>query len=146
MRLRVERAIPAGSPARVLLAVGIPRHLKVYLSGVRSSGPLPGAAVSSAARPEILSMAAEDMLVMQWQNISWAPAQGKAQKPALQLSVCARRRTTQAGSGTRVSNICWDSLAHRRKPPFGREKYYLANCPAQDGLRNLPPSSSSMDL
>jgi len=54
-------------------AVGIPRHLKVYPVGVQLIWP-----VATRGRPrrrhipDILSMAAEDMLAhAKWQNISW---------------------------------------------------------------------------
>src|SRR5713101_8221653 len=63
-----------GLTARKLAwAVGIPRHLKVYPVGVQLIWPI--AARGRPRRrhiPDILSMAAEDMLAhAKWQNVSW---------------------------------------------------------------------------
>ena len=63
-----------GLTARSLAwAVGIPRHLKVYPVGVRLIWPIAGRGRPRQRHvPNILSMAAEDMLAdARWQNISW---------------------------------------------------------------------------
>src|ERR671935_235200 len=63
-----------GLTARKLVwAVGIPRHLKVYPASVRMIWPVAGRGRPRKRHvPDILSMAAEDMLAAaRWQNISW---------------------------------------------------------------------------
>src|SRR5712675_2936564 len=63
-----------GLTARKLAwAVGIPRHLKVYPVGVQMIWPVAGRGRPRQRHvPDILSMAAEDMLAdARWQNISW---------------------------------------------------------------------------
>jgi SRSO17 transposase len=54
-------------------AVGIPRHLKVHPADVRMIWPVAGRGRPRKRHvPDILSMAAEDMLAdATWQNISW---------------------------------------------------------------------------
>jgi SRSO17 transposase len=70
-----------GLTARKLgCAVGIPRHLKVYPAGVQMIYPVAGRGRPRKLHvPDILSMAAEDMLAdASWQNISWrAGTKGK---------------------------------------------------------------------
>src|SRR5215813_14088859 len=63
-----------GLTARKLAwAVGIPRHLKVYPADVQMIWPVAGRGRPRKRHgPDILSMAAEDMLAdATWQNISW---------------------------------------------------------------------------
>jgi len=63
-----------GLTARKLAwAVGIPRHLKVYAAGVQMTWPVAGRGRPRKRHvPDILSMAAEDMLAdARCQNISW---------------------------------------------------------------------------
>ena len=98
-----------GLTARKLVwAVGIPRHLKVYPLGVQMIWP-----VAKRGRPRqrhvpnILSIPAEDMLAdAKWQTVSWrAGTKGKL-KAALPPSACGSPTDHRSGSGTRVSNIC----------------------------------------
>src|SRR4029077_5214499 len=64
-----------GLTARKLAwAVGIPRHLKVYPVGVQLIWPVTKVRGRSRKRhvPDILSIAAEDMLVSaKWKTVSW---------------------------------------------------------------------------
>ncbi len=63
-----------GLTARKLVwAVGIPRHLKVYPADVQMIWPVAGRGRPRQRHvPDVLSMAAEDMLAAAtWQNISW---------------------------------------------------------------------------
>ena len=85
-----------GLTARSLAwAVGIPRHLKVYPVGVRLIWPIAGRGRPRQRHvPNILSMAAEDMLADAGGRTSaGAPARRESSKPALQLCVCARKPT-----------------------------------------------------
>src|ERR1035441_7587496 len=122
-------------------AVGIPRHLKVYPVGVKLIWP-------KAARgrprqrhiPDILSMAAEDMLAdIKWQTISWRTGT----KGKLKARFAAVRVRTADGPPQRIrdmgqqhmpSDEAWLIGENRMS---GEKKYYLANLPAGTDLRSL---------
>jgi SRSO17 transposase len=131
-----------GLTARKLTwAVGIPRHLKVYPVGVKLIWP-------KAARgrprqrhiPDILSMAAEDMLAdIKWQTISWRTGT----KGKLKARFAAVRVRTADGPPQRIrdkgqqhlpGDEAWLIGEHRTS---GEKKYYLANLPARTDLRTL---------
>ncbi|MFI5091470.1 MAG: IS701 family transposase [Terriglobales bacterium] len=131
-----------GLTARKLAwAVGIPRHLKVYPIGVKLIWP-------KAARgrprkrhiPDILSMAAEDMLAdAKWQTVSWR----NGTKGPLKARFAAVRIRTADGSPQRIrdkgqqhlpGDQAWLIGEHRAS---GERKYYLANLPAATDLRTL---------
>ena len=131
-----------GLTARKLAwAVGIPRHLKVYHIGVKLIWP-------KAARgrprkrhiPDILSMAAEDMLAdAKWQTVSWR----NGTKGPLKARFAAVRIRTADGSPQRIrdkgqqhlpGDQAWLIGEHRAS---GERKYYLANLPAATDLRTL---------
>jgi SRSO17 transposase len=81
-----------GLTARELAwAVGIPRHLKVYPADVRMIWPVAGRGRPRKRHvPDILSMAAEDMLAdATWQNISWRTGTKESSRLVLPPSVCA---------------------------------------------------------
>ena len=116
-----------GLTARSLAwAVGIPRHLKVYPVGVRLIWPIAGRPRQRHV-PNILSMAAEDMLAdARWQNISWRTGtKGKAQSPLCGCACAHGRRTTAADQGQgSATSAGGRGLAHRRmrgKVPEGNE-------------------------
>src|SRR5260370_14160710 len=131
-----------GLTARKLAwAVGIPRHLKVYPAGVQMIWPVAGRGRPRKRHvPDILSMAAEDMLAdARWQNISWrAGTKGK-----LKARFAALRVRTAHGPPQRIrdkgqqhlpGDEAWLIGEHR---PSGEKKYYLANLPAKTGLLTL---------
>ena len=131
-----------GLTARSLAwAVGIPRHLKVYPVGVRLIWPIAGRGRPRQRHvPNILSMAAEDMLAdARWQNISWRTGT----KGKLKARFAAVRVRTADGPPQRIrdkgqqhlpGDEAWLIGEHR---PSGEKKYYLANLPAKTGLRML---------
>src|SRR5450759_2341230 len=122
-------------------AVGIPRHLKVYPVGVQLIWPK---AVRGRPRkrhiPDILSMAAEDMLAdIKWQTISWRTGT----KGKLKARFAAVRVRTADGPPQRIrdkgqqhlpGDEAWLIGEHRTS---GEKKYYLANLPARTDLRTL---------
>jgi SRSO17 transposase len=131
-----------GLTARKLTwAAGIPRHLKVYPVGVKLIWP-------KAARgrprqrhiPDILSMAAEDMLAnIKWQTISWRTGT----KGKLKARFAAVRVRTADGPPQRIRDMgqqhmpgdeAWLIGEWRMS---GEKKYYLANLPAGTDLRSL---------
>src|SRR5450830_785084 len=131
-----------GLTARSLAwAVGIPRHLKVYPVGVKLIWP-------KAARggprkrhiPDILSMAAEDMLAdAKWQTVSWR----NGTKGRLKARFAAVRIRTADGPPQRIrdkgqqhlpGDEAWLIGEHRSS---GEKKYYLASLSAKTDLRTL---------
>ncbi len=122
-------------------AVGIPRHLKVYPVNVRLIWP-----VAKRGRPrrrhvpDILSMAAEDMLAdAKWQTVSWRTGT----KGKLKARFAAVRVRTADGPPQRIrdkgqqhlpGDEAWLIGEHRAS---GEKKYYLANLPAATNLRSL---------
>ena len=131
-----------GLTARKLAwAVGIPRHLKVYPVSVQLIWP-------TAARgrprkrhiPDILSMAAEDMLTnARWQNISWrtgTKGKLKARFAAVRVRIAdgPPQRIRDKGQQHLLGDEAWLVGEHRMS---GEKKYYLANLPAGASLRNL---------
>src|SRR5262245_34390380 len=79
-------------------AVGIPRHLKVYPADVQMIWPVAGRGRPRQRHvPNILSMAAEDMLAdARWQNISWRTGtKGKVKARFAAARVGIAERTPQ---------------------------------------------------
>ena len=131
-----------GLTARKLAwAVGIPRHLKVYPADVRMIWP-----VARRGRPrkrhvpDILSMAAEDMLAdARWQNISWrtgTKGKLKARFAAVRVRIAdgPPQRIRDKGQQHLPGEEAWLIGEHRMS---GEKKYYLANLPAKTDLRTL---------
>jgi len=125
----------------LLWAVGIPRHLKVYPIDVRLIWPI---AVRGRPRrrhvPDILSMAAEDMLAdARWQNISWRTGT----KGKLKARFAAVRVRTADGPPQRIGDKGQQHLPGDEawligeQRTSGEKKYYLANLPAETNLRTL---------
>ena len=131
-----------GLTARKLVwAVGIPRHLKVYPLGVQMIWP-----VAKRGRPRqrhvpnILSIPAEDMLAdAKWQTVSWrAGTKGKlkARFAAVRVRVAdgPPQRIRDKGQQHLPGDEVWLVGEHRLS---GERKYYLANLPAATDLRTL---------
>ena len=131
-----------GLTARKLVwAVGIPRHLKVYPADVQMIWP---AAKRGRPRkrhvPDILSMAAEEMLAdATWQNISWrtgTKGKLKAHFAAVRVRVAdgPPQQIGDKGHQHLPGEEAWLIGEHRMS---GEKKYYLANRPAKTDLRSL---------
>jgi SRSO17 transposase len=115
-------------------AVGIQRHLKVYPADVRMIRPVAG-----RGRPEVLPRAAEAMLATaQWQIIGWrtgTKGKLKARFAAVRVRVAdGPRRIGDKGRLHLPGDEAWLIGEHRMS---GEKKYYLANLPADAGLRTL---------
>jgi SRSO17 transposase len=132
-----------GLTARKLAwAVGIPRHLKVYPADVQMIWPVTGGRGRPRKRhvPDILSMAAEDMLAeATWRNISWrtgTKGKLKARFAAVRVRVAdgAPQRIWDKGQQHLPGEEAWLIGEHRMS---GEKKYYLANLPAQTDLLTL---------
>jgi SRSO17 transposase len=132
-----------GLTARKLAwAVGIPRHLKVYPVGVQLIWPVTKVRGRPRKRhvPDILSIAAEDMLVSaKWKTVSWR----SGTKGQLKARFAAVRVRTADGPPQRIwdkgqqhlpGDEAWLIGEHRAS---GEKKYYLANLPAEMDLRGL---------
>src|SRR3974390_2571358 len=131
-----------GLTARKLVwAVGIPRHLKVYPLGVQMIWP-----VAKRGRPRqrhvpnILSIPAEDMLAdAKWQTVSWrtgTKGKLKARFAAVRVRVAdgPPQRIRDKGQQHLPGDEAWLVGEHR---PSGEKKYYRANLPAATDLRAL---------
>jgi SRSO17 transposase len=131
-----------GLTARKLAwAVGIPRHLKVYPVSVQLIWPI--AARGRPRRrhiPDILSMAAEDMLAnAKWQNIRWrtgTKGKLKARFAAVRVRIAdgPPQRIRDKGQQHLPGDEAWLIGEHRMS---GEKKYHLANLPAETDLRTL---------
>jgi SRSO17 transposase len=131
-----------GLTARKLAwAVGIPRHLKVYPADVQMIWPVAGRGRPRQRHvPDVLSMAAEDMLAdATWQNISWrtgTKGKLKARFAAVRVRVAdgPPQRIRDKGQQHLPGDEAWLIGEHRMS---GEKKYYLANLPARTDLCTL---------
>jgi SRSO17 transposase len=131
-----------GLTARKLVwAVGIPRHLKVYPAGVQMIWPVAGRGRPRKRHvPDILSIAAEDMLAdATWQNISWrtgTKGKLKARFAAVRVRIAdgLPQRIRDKGQQHLPGEEAWLIGEHRMS---GEKKYYLANLPAKTDLPTL---------
>ncbi len=131
-----------GLTARKLAwAVGIPRHLKVYPADVQMIWPIAGRGRPRKRYiPDILSMAAEDMLAnAKWRAISWrtgTKGKLKARFAAVRVRVAdgPPQRIRDKGQQHLPGDEAWLIGEHRIS---GEKKYYLANLPAKMDLRTL---------
>ena len=131
-----------GLTARKLAwAVGIPRHLKVYPVGVQLIWPIAARGRPRKRHiPDILSMAAEDMLAnAKWQNVSWrtgTKGKLKARFAAVRVRIAdgPPQRIRDKGQQHLPGDEAWLIGEHRMS---GEKKYYLANLPAAMDLRTL---------
>jgi SRSO17 transposase len=131
-----------GLTARKLVwAVGIPRHLKVYPADVQMIWP-----VAKRGRPrqrhvpDILSIPAEEMLTKaKWHTISWrtgTKGKLKARFAAVRVRVAdgPPQRIRDKGQQHLPGDQAWLIGEHRIS---GEKKYYLANLSAKTDLRTL---------
>jgi SRSO17 transposase len=131
-----------GLTARKLAwAVGIPRHLKVYPVGVQLIWPIAARGRPRKRHiPDILSMAAEDMLAhAKWQNVSWrtgTKGKLKARFAAVRVRIAdgPPQRIRDKGQQHLPGDEAW-LIGEQRMS--GEKKYYLANLPAAMDLRTL---------
>jgi SRSO17 transposase len=131
-----------GLTARKLAwAVGIPRHLKVYPVSVQLIWPVAGRGRPRRRYiPDILSMAAEDMLAhAKWQNISWRTGtkgklKGRFAAVRVKIADGPPQRIRDKGQQHLPGDEAWLIGEHRMS---GEKKYYLANLPAETDLRTL---------
>jgi SRSO17 transposase len=131
-----------GLTARKLAwAVGIPRHLKVYPADVRMIWPVANRGrPRKRSIPDILSMAAEDKLAnAKWRTITWrtgTKGKLKARFAAVRVRVAdgPPQRIRDKGQQHLPGDEAWLIGEHRMS---GEKKYYLANLPAETGLRTL---------
>jgi len=126
---------------KLIWAVGIPRHLKVYPVDVRMIWP-----VAQRGRPRkrhipnVLSRPAEDMLAAaRWQAISWrtgTKGKLKARFAAVRVRVAdgPPQRIRDKGQQHLPGEEAWLVGEHRMS---GEKKYYVANLPAKTDLRTL---------
>jgi SRSO17 transposase len=130
-----------GLTARKLAwAVGIPRHLKVYPVGVQLIWPIAARGRPRKRHiPDILSMAAEDMLAnAKWQNVSWRTGT----KGKLKARFAAVRVRIADGPPQRIRDKAAASsrgrgLAHRRTQNVRREEILPRQPTRRDGPANL---------
>jgi SRSO17 transposase len=131
-----------GLTARKLVwAVGIPRHLKVYPADVQMIWP-----VAKRGRPrqrhvpDILSIPAEEMLTKaKWHTISWrigTKGKLKARFAAVRVRVAdgPPQRIRDKGQQHLPGDEAWLIGEHRMS---GEKKYYLANLSPKTDLRTL---------
>ena len=131
-----------GLTARKLVwAVGIPRHLKVYPVDVQMIWP-----VAKRGRPrqrhvpDILSIPAEEMLTKaKWHTISWrigTKGKLKARFAAVRVRVAdgPPQRIRDKGQQHLPGDEAWLIGEHRMS---GEKKYYLANLSPKTDLRTL---------
>jgi SRSO17 transposase len=122
-------------------AVGIPRHLKVYPVDVQMIWPVAARGrPRQRSVPDVLSMAAEDMLAKaKWQNISWRTGTRgklKARFAAVRVRVAdgPPQRIRDKGHQHLPGEEAWLVGEHRLS---GEKKYYLTNLPAKTDLHTL---------
>jgi SRSO17 transposase len=126
-----------GLTARKLAwALGIPRHLKVYPADVQMIWPVANKRGRPRRRhvPNILSMAAEDMLAdAKWPKVSWrigTKGKLKARFAAVRVRIAdgPKQRIRDQGQQHLPGDEAWLVGEHRMS---GEKKYYLANLPAE---------------
>ena len=131
-----------GLTARKLVwAVGIPRHLKVYPVDVQLIWPI---AARGRRRqrpiPDVLSIPAEKILAdAKWRTISWrtgTKGKLKARFAAVRVRIAdgPPQRIRDKGQQHLPGEEAWLVGEHRMS---GEKKYYLANLPAGTNLRTL---------
>ena len=132
-----------GLTARKLAwAVGIPRHLKVYPTGVQLIWPITKVRGRPRRRhvPDILSIPAEDMLAgAKWRTVSWrsgTKGRLKARFAAVRVRIAdgPPQRIWNKGQQHLPGDEAWLIGEHRVS---GEKKYYLANLSAGMDLRSL---------
>jgi SRSO17 transposase len=122
-------------------AVGIPKHQKVYPSGVKLVFPVAGRGRPRKRHvPDQLSIAAEDLLgSAKWRRLSWR----KGTKGPLMASFAAVRVRVADGPPQRIGDKDMQHMPGEEawlvgeRRSSGEQKYYLANLPAEVDLKTL---------
>jgi SRSO17 transposase len=122
-------------------AVGIPRHQKVYPRGVELVFPVAGRGRPRKRHvPNVLSIAAEDMLgAAKWRTLAWR----KGTKGPLKARFAAVRVRVADGPPQRIGDKGMQHMPGEEvwlvgeRRASGEQKYYLANLPAEAGLKTL---------
>jgi SRSO17 transposase len=122
-------------------AVGIPRHQKVYRREVELVFPIAGRGRPRQRHvPNVLSVAAEDMLAeAKWRTLSWRAGT----KGRLRARFAAVRVRVADGSPQRIGDKGMQHMPGEEvwlvgeRRASGERKYYLANLPAEAGLKTL---------
>ena len=125
-------------------AVGIPRHQKVYPRDVKLVFPVAGRGRPRKRHvPNVLSVAAEDMLAeARWRTLSWR----KGTKGPLKARFAAVRVRVADGPPQRIGDKGMQHMPGEEvwlvgeRRASGEQKYYLANLPAEAGLKTLAAS------
>ena len=122
-------------------AVGIPRHQKVYPRDVELVFPVaPRGRPRKRHVPNVLSLSAQDMLTQaKWRMLAWR----KGTKGPLKARFAAVRVRVADGQPQRIGDKGMQHMpgdevwlvGERRAS--GEQKYYLANLPAEAGLKTL---------
>ena len=122
-------------------AVGIPRHQKVYPRDVELVFPVaPRGRPHKRHVPNVLSLSAQDMLTQaKWRMLAWR----KGTKGPLKARFAAVRVRVADGQPQRIGDKGMQHMpgdevwlvGERRAS--GEQKYYLANLPAEAGLKTL---------
>ena len=122
-------------------AVGIPRHQKVYPRDVELVFPVAGRGRPRKRHvPNVLSIAAEDMLAQaKWRMLAWR----KGTKGPLKARFAAVRVRVADGPPQRIGDKGMQHMPGEEvwlvgeRRASGEQKYYLANLPAEAGLKTL---------
>ena len=125
-------------------AVGIPRHQKVYPRDVKLVFPVAGRGRPRKRHvPNVLSVAAEDRLAeAKWRTLSWR----KGTKGPLKARFSAVRVRVADGPPQRIGDKGMQHMPGEEvwlvgeRRASGEQKYYLANLPAEAGLKTLTAS------
>jgi SRSO17 transposase len=125
---------------KLIWAVGITHHLKVYPADVRMTWPTTRRGRPRKSVPDVLSRPAGNVLgKVQWRKISWrlgTKGKLKARFAALRVRVAdgPTQRIRDKGRQHLPGEEVWLVGEHRAT---GEKKYYLANLPRQTDLRTL---------
>ncbi len=122
-------------------AVGIPRHQKVYPRDVELVFPVaPRGRPRKRHGPNVLSLSAQDMLTQaKWRMLAWR----KGTKGPLKARFAAVRVRVADGQPQRIGDKGMQHMPGEEvwlvgeRRASGEQKYYLANLPAETGLKTL---------
>jgi len=122
-------------------AVGIPRHQKVYPREAELVFPIAGRGRPRKRHvPNVLSVKAEDMLAQaKWRTLSWrkgtmGPLRARFAAVRVRVADGPPQRIGDKGMQHMPGEEVW--LVGERRAS-GEQKYYLANLPAEAGLKTL---------
>jgi SRSO17 transposase len=129
------------SARRLLWAVGVPRHQKVYPRDVELVFPVAGRGRPRKRHvPNVLSRSAEEMLANEkWRVVAWR----KGTKGLLKARFAALRVRVADGKPQRIGDKGMQHMPGEEvwivgeRRVSGEQKYYLANLPADAALKTL---------